>query len=203
MALAGKNALVKTTGTAVAFVTESTTTSDNLTYKILNTTKEIWCPFCTITVLDGGVPTVEDYILNRLAGTVEFQAAIVRVITLTGQFLPVTTVAHGFEFDYSISADNADSTEFGNQWIRRTQTLKDFSSSISRFENMDYMFHDKLVAEESLVLEFFEDSAGPADIRARVLIATEEDSAAVDGLVEASLDFEGSGDAEGRVVTIL
>lgn len=203
MALAGKNALVKATGAAVSFTAEATNTSDNLNYQITDSTKEVWCAFCTITVLDGGVPTVEAFTLNRLTGTVTFGAAVARVITVTGQFLPLATVAQAFDFTYSIEADNADTTEFTNQYIQRTQTLKDFSASLTRFENIDKVFFDRLTAGDSMVLEFFEDFTGTADLRARVLIASEEGSGAVDGVVEGSLDFEGSGDDDGRVVTLL
>lgn len=203
MALAGKNALVKATGAAVGFTAEATNTSDNQNYQIADATKQVWCAFCTITVLDGGIPTSESFTLNRLTGTVTFGSASVRTITVTGSFLPLATVAQAFDFTYSISADNADTTEFTNQYIQRTQTVKDFSASLTRFENIDKVFFDRLNAGDSIVLEFFEDFTGTADLRARVLISTEEGSAAVDGVVEGSLDFEGSGDADGRVVALL
>lgn len=202
MAIAGKKARLKISGTAIVFTDEATTTSDNLTYQITNAVKRVWDRTVTIVVEDGGVPTVEVYTINRLTGTVTFGSAVVRTITVTGSYLPMAVAAECYDYNYSIEADNQDSTQFGDTFIHRVQGLLDVSGSISRFYAIDDVFIDKILAGEIFVIEFYTDFSQAADILVWAILASDEDSASVDGLVEEGLEFEGTADANGRVVSI-
>lgn len=202
MATAGKRGQVKAVGTAVAFVDEATTATGNISYQITDTTKRIWARFITIVVEDGGVPTVEAYTVNRLTGTVTFGSAVVRVITVTGSYLPVVTIGCATEYSWTLSASNEDSTCFAAEWIDRTQTLLDFGASLGKFYDINNYFWGKLTADTDLVLEFYTEYTASPNLRAWVKIASDDISNAVDGLSEESLDFEGTQDADRRVISM-
>lgn len=201
MALAGKKAKILAYSAAVSMTAEATTATGDTVYQITDTTKRILCKTCTITVKDGGSPTVETYTLDRLTGRVTFGSAVVRVITIDGFYLPVTTVANAYEYTWTCSADNADDTTFEASFIDRKQTIKDFAASISQFYDVSNYFYDLLQGDGQFVLEFYSVGTSSPDVRAWAKIASDEISGAVDGLVEESLDFEGTNDADNRAVS--
>jgi len=201
MALAGKKAKILAYSDKVSMTAEATTTSDNITYQITNAIKRILSRDDTITVKDGGTPTVESYTLDRLTGRVTFGSAVVRTITIDGYYLPVSTVANAYEYSWSGSGDNAESTTFEKEFIDRQQTLKDFESSISQFYEVSNYFYGLLNGDGQFVLEFYSVGTSSPDVRAWAKIASDEVSASVDGLVEESLDFEGTVDADKRSVS--
>jgi hypothetical protein len=200
-ATAGKLGKVSVVGTGVAFTDEATTTSDNKTYQITNAAKQIWSRFGTILVEDSAIPTVEAYTVNRLNGSVTFGTAVARVITITGTYLPITTLAYAKEYSFTISGDNQDITVFMGAWIDRIQGLKDFSASCGKFYEITNYFWGKLTADTDLCLEFYHDNAADPDIRAWVKIAGDDFSNSVDGVSEESVDFEGTLDADKRCVS--
>lgn len=201
MARAGKRAKILIYSDGVSFTDEATTTSDNKSYQITNALKRIWCKDCAIVVENGGVPTVEAYTLDRLSGKVTFATATSRTITVTGQYLPATTLGCAYEYTWTCSGDNLDNTCFEKEFIARQQGLKDFTASLSRFYEETNMFYNILDGDLQLALEFYSDASLSPDVRAWVKIATNEDSASVDGLVEESIDFEGVHDSDGRSVS--
>lgn len=198
--IAGKKAKVLAYGSSIPFVDEATTTSDNMCYQITDTIKRVWCRNCTITVKDGGSPTAESFTVDRLTGRVMFATSAARTITVSGEYLPTHTVGEAFEYTFTLSADNADSTVFGEEFINRTQALKDFSASITQFYGDDYFF-DKWRLDGEYVLEFYADGTTNPIVRAWTKISSDEPSAAVDALVEESIDFEGTTDADARAVS--
>lgn len=279
MAKAGKRAQIKISGEPVVFTDEATTTSDNTTYRITNQTKTPWCRVCTITVEDGGVPTAESFTLNRLTGEVTFTSSAVRTITVTGSYLPTTTVAEANEFSYSIEGNNEDVTFFTKDYMLRKQALKDFTGSFSQWsatdrtafnallgaddvvgeavgtgdgldttfnldnfpivpnsetiyldgvpqsEGTNYTINDttglitftvapangvvitadyQFFTDEEInfVIEFWHDFADDWDLRAWAVIASDELSAPVDGIIDQAVDFEGNADNDKRVVSM-
>lgn len=202
MATAGKRGQVKAVGAALPFTTEATTATGNISYQITDATKRIWHRTATITVLDGGVPTVEAYTLNRLTGTVTFGSAAARVITLTGQYLPTVTIGCATEYSWTLTADNQDSTCFATEWIDRTQALLDFAASLSKFFDINTYFWETLDGDLDLVLEFYIEYTSTPNIRAWAKVSSDDISNAVDGLSEESVDFEGVHDADRRVISM-
>lgn len=201
MALAAKNATIKAFTGAVAFVDEATTTSDNTNYQITNTSKRVWGKTSTITVEDAGVPTIESYTLDRLSGTITFTGAAARTITVTGEYLALSAIGSAYEYEYTLSADNAESTAFTNSYVAREQTIKTIEASLSKFYDISHFFIDKWENDTDFVLEFYSVSTSDPDIRAWVKISSDNPSAAVDGLVEESIDFEGTTDDDGNCVS--
>lgn len=201
MATAGRKAQVKVSGTAVSFTDEATTSSDDQTYQITATTKRVWDRTVTITVEEDGVATEESYTVNRLTGAITFDSvdALRGDVTVTGSYLPLSVVGEAFEYSWSGEGDNQDKTAFGDDYIKRIQGLKDFTSSLSKFY-VDSTFVDHLTDGAVVVLEFYVDSSSAYDVRAWAICSSNEISASVDGLVEESIEFEGTGDADRRVI---
>jgi hypothetical protein len=202
MAKAGYVCSLKVTGEPITLLDEAASTSDDQTYTITDALKRVLDPDADITVEDGGVTVTSGYTINRLKGTVTFDTVSAgRVITLSGKYLPVMEVAEASEFSYSLEADNQTKPTFNNMWQKRIQGLLDFSAELTQWYVTNFtVFNDALQDGRILLVEFSID--GEVDIRAWALPASDEVSASVDGVVEESLELEGTQDKEGRTVAI-
>lgn len=205
MARAGKNSNLYVPSELVSFTNEETSSVDNITYQIDDIQKRVWCRFCDITVLDGGIPTTESFTLNRLVGKVIFDTADTRDITVTGQYYPMIQLLQAFEFDLSLTADNQEVPVFTEGWQRRIQGLKDISGSLSRYFIADGLISGVIDNDEDFVIRFYSkyDLASPEDFDfiAWVKVDGLAIASAVDGVVDEDIDFEGTHDADGRVVS--
>ena len=159
MALQGFKALVKAESSQIGFTAEATTTSDNQTYTITDTAKDIWAFNSTITVLDSAVPTVEDFSVNRLNGTVTFGSVDGgRVITLTGTYVTLTDVAEAKEFSFDGETDMADNTVFQDSDRGFQPTLVMATATLGKFYSIDNFFMDMLLDGTTKVIELYADS---------------------------------------------
>lgn len=207
---AGKLALVKVTGTPTAFTAEAAAnTGDNQIYRITNTAKRVWDRTATITVKVGGVATGETYTLDRLRGRVTFATVDAGrgAVTLDGTYLPVSTAARAKGFSWTITAQNLDDSDFAavqaNGGMRtRVQGLQDVSGSIDRRWTIDTYFADALLAGSPVVIEFFLDYTGQADLICWALLNKSQVQSAVDGLAEENIEFQGTADADERAVSL-
>lgn len=199
--IAGKSASLFATGTALSFTTEATTASGNISYQITDTVKRVWDRTATISVFDGGVPTVESYTVNRLNGTITFTGAVARVITVTGSYLPLTEMAQAKDCSYTISANNEDISAFGVEYIVRKQALLDFSVSLTQLY-VDETYTEYLTTGAPIVLEISSNSSSTFDVRAWVLPSSDDVSSSVDGIVEEGMEFEGTTDSDLRCLTL-
>lgn len=205
MAIAGRRALVKVSGTAVAFTDEATTNvgGDLKTYQINATAKRVWDRTAAVTVKKNTVVQATTlYTVNRLTGTIVFNNVILitDTVTVSGQYLPMTTAAEAKEYAYNLQAQNQDDTEFSDTFITRKQGLKTITGSLSKWY-VDGTFEGYLNNETPKVLELYSDSSGAFDVKAWVLLSKEGISAVVSGLVEESVDFEGITDIDGRTIS--
>lgn len=201
MAFPGKKVMIKITSDSIFVEGEDFITSDDMVYRIQDSDKEIWDAFEDITVYDNGVAVDEtEYELNRLKGMIIFETAESRVITADLHYLPTEVVGEAFEFSYSLEAENADSTTFGNDFVSRKQTLKEVNGNLSKFTELDGMFFDLLNNEIVAVIEFYYHEGIHYDTRVRCLLSSKEVSATVEDLVESEIEFESVTDNEGRSV---
>ena len=201
MALAGKNAKVAAYSNPIAMTEEATTTTDDIRYQITDTNKRVLCPYCDVTVLDGGIATTEDYTFDRLSGNVTFLVAASRDITITGQYLTYSDIACAYEYEFAITSNNTEANCFTEQYVKREQTLLDFSSSLTKFYNVSNYFIEILDQDIDLLLEFYSDYNNDPELRAWVKISSDSISASVDGLVEETIDFEGWNDIDKHCVS--
>jgi hypothetical protein len=199
MAYAGRKCKVRVTGSPLTLTDEATTTSDSLTFQITDENKRILAPDSEITVKDNGVAVTSGYTINRLDGSVKFDATKTGPVTISGSYLPALDVAEAYEFSYSIEADNLDATRFQDEYVRRKQGQIDFSSELSAWHDVNVdVFTDALLNNKIMVLEFYVNNS--LDLRAWVLTASDEIESAADSLVEEGIEFEGTTDKEGRAV---
>lgn len=96
----------------------------------------------------------------------------------------------------SIEGDNQDITTFGSDFVKRIQGLKDASYSLSGFRSTgdntgQEAVLDALLADTVLYVKFLGD--GTAGFKQEVKVSSFEESSSVDGVVEVSIELEGSG----------
>lgn len=208
MALAGKRARLLGSGDSLAFTEESFSTEDDQTYIIDDQDKRVWDREQEITVYEDGVETTEDYELNRLTGQIIFETEdnTRGEITADGSYLAMATIAQANEYDYTLEADNAERNAFGDDYVKREQTLLDFTGSLERWHEPDDYFVDFLLDGQPLVIEFysyFEEQGSEnniLDLVAWCLLDSDGIAAVIDGLVEEDVSFEGTHDIDNRVV---
>ena len=204
MALAGKRANVKVSGDSVIFENESVLNLDDKNYQIEDVNKRVFDRKAEISVYVDEVITGESYSVNRLRGIIEFddEDSERGEVTLDGEYLPMSKAGGANEYDYTIEADNLEATEFQSDWITRVQGLLDISGSLSIWYDLDDYFADALMDESVVVIEFYSSDNVEPDLKCWAVLDSDEMSVAVDGLVEQSVDFEGTSDIDKRVVSI-
>lgn len=198
-AVTGKSVRLKASGEAVSFTDEATTSSDNLVYLVTDAAKRVWGAGATITVEDAGVlVAASNYTVNRLAGTITFGGAAARTITVTGEYLPMTTVAEAKDFSFTTTAQNEPDTVFGDTDVTRIQVGKDVTGSIGRWQSVDTTFEDMLADDAAGVLELSIDGGTSVVFRARVRASSTSTTGAPRTLLEEGASFEGVADVDGR-----
>lgn len=190
MALQGYKALVKAESSQIAFTDEATTTSDNITYQITDTAKRIWGFDSTIIVEDAAVPTTEDYTINRFNGTITFDSEDGgRVITVTGDYVLLTTVAEAKEWSFDGVMELPDSTVFQDTERGFTPALLTATATIGKFYSVDNYFIDMLFDGTTKVIELYPDSTGDPFI-VYGLVASDSITTAIEALIEESINIQ-------------
>lgn len=213
MATAGYKAQVNVSGDPVAFTEETTTANDSLTeFQITDASKRVWDRKGAVTVeqsTNGGTswnevdPTA--LVVNRLTGTVIFQTARDEgtSVRVSGSYLPMSKAAEAYEYEYTIEADNIDRMAFGSAYQQRSQGLLDISGSVERWYPSGSLFSDAVRNRQVMVVELYSDSSKTdPDVKAWSLISSNEASAETSGLVEESVEFEGTTDQDGRMIAL-
>ncbi len=213
MAIPGRKAQLRVSGPPVPFSGEATTANGARTqYQITDPSRRVLDQATAVTVSSSatGAPPytlvpAASYTVNRLSGTVTFaaaQAAGTSVI-VGGGFLPLAVAAEAKEFSYTLSSANLEAPRFGDGFLQRLPGLKDATGSLSMWTTADRTFEESLVDDTPLVLDMYSDaSAVTPDLRAWVRVSKNEMKAAIDGLIETSVEWEGAPDADGRSVSV-
>lgn len=197
MAIPGYLVDIKLPGSAIAFTTEAMTNVSGNTWQITNAAKRVWAPTATITASTGTILSVD-----RLFGTITFTGSVASP-TVTGQYLPMTSIAQARSYTRSLRATNQDSTIFiagaaATAYRSRQQTVLDCAATFDRFYG-DSFFSDALDADDQIVAQFFTDySASEAEGAMWARIVDINTSAQWDSLVVESISVEGTTDNDGR-----
>jgi len=191
MALQGYRATIKEQSSSVPFTDEATTTSDNITYQITDTNKKIWAYDSTIVVEDATIPTTESYTLNRLDGSVTFESADAgRVITVTGDYVLLTTVAEAREYSFEAERETLDATFFQDASRQHKVGLLSASATIGKFYTTDNYFIEMLLNGTTKVVEFYADATTDADFRVFANVSSDTVSSAVESLTDESISLQ-------------
>jgi hypothetical protein len=189
----GKKALVKVGGAPTAMLDEPTTNvgGDNKTYQITNTSKQILDKDTPITVEVDGIAVSSGFVVDTLSGTVVFDAAAVRTVAVSGDYIPTSAAAECKEWSLNISGESIDTTKFQDDWNTRIQGLKSAEGSLSRWLTTDRYFYNALISGAPIIVELYpQDSLRPDRLWA--IINSDEMSAAIDGANEEAVSFESS-----------
>lgn len=144
------------------------------------------------------------YSLNRLTGKVTYSTAVSRTIYVSGSYLPLTAVAESNEFNLSIEANNEDTTVFvsgGANYVKRTQALKDVTGSLSGFY-FDTTYIDYITNDTTIVIEIMLNGTD-VDFRIWAKLSNIDESGAVDGVIEESIDYEGVNDSDNNAIAVI
>lgn len=182
MELQGYNTQIKISGAATPMTGEVTSTSDNTAYQITAATKRVLDRDTAPTVLDGGSATAETYTVDYLSGTITFESADAgRVITVTGNYLPMTVAAYANQASIAYACDSKEANTFGTAYKKRLPTLKFASGSLSQFDVTDTTYSDALLAGTPIVVEYRAISTDDPN-RVWALLEKSEVQSAIDGI---------------------
>lgn len=207
---AGRFALVKIGGTPTSFTAEAVTVlTTNKKYQITSATKRVWSPTATITVLAAAVavdPVADPYVINRLTGVITFDNISARgTVTVTGTYLPMTTIAKSKSVMYEIDNAVLDDTTFDSAgWTENIYGILSARVTLGRNWESVYgtILRDHMVAGDLIVIQIFSKSTVAADILVWCRATKETQEAAVTSIISDSLEFVGTPDADERVVSI-
>ena len=153
-----------------------------------------WDPTYPVLVEVDGDPVSTGFTLEHAGGYIVFNSALDAgdEVTVSGKAL--TLIQAGGFFNWSIDTDSedADATTFKSQgWKEFARTLKGWSGSAEAYWG-DTQFYDSL--GETVVVKLYID-AGPAQdcLEGFAIINGEGIENPVDGLVQESIDFTGTG----------
>lgn len=113
--VAGYAATLKQQGTPVVMTAEAMSLVSGKTYQVTAAAKRVIDYFSTVTVLDNAVDHTADVVsIDYLFGKVTFAAAYTPTgpITITGKYVPMSTIAKGRSFNLNMTAAELDKTVY-------------------------------------------------------------------------------------------
>lgn len=207
--VAGRFALVKMSGDAVAMTAEAMVTTDDQTYQVVDTLKTVWDPATAITVKVDGVEVdaeADPYQVNRLTGQVVFETvdALRGAITVDGDYRPLAVVAKVKSYTHTFAAPALDDTTFDSDWRESIPNIVDFSATLGRnVQAGSTTFLDAIANGTQVVMEFWDDRRTNYGVRAWGFITKDDSTAATDAVVGASMEFHATQDADKRVASVV
>ncbi len=191
MAQAGYKAKVLAQSSGVAFTTEATTTSDNITYTLTDAAKRLFKFGASVVVYDSAVITTESYKVLGLSGQIVFETATPRVITVSGTYVLTTEVATANAFTVVSTTEVIETTPFSeNGYKEFTPTLNTSNVDITRWYASDDFFIDSILNKEVKILELYMDRTTNTPLLAYGLLTTDTTESSVEGAVSESLNYQ-------------
>lgn len=194
---AGYVAKLKKQGTPTAMTTEAMSLVSGKTYKIDDAAKEIWDHTAAFTVFDNAVDeTANVETFNYLFGEVTFLAAYTpnTPITITGTYLPMTTLGAANAFTLTQTAETIESSDFAtvqanNGFRTFQQGLKTVSLDLSSFYAVASGFRALLQGRTETLIEVDPDGNGKSVARGFFKAVSESQSGDVGALEDESTTF--------------
>lgn len=209
--VAGRFALVKMAGDAVAMTDEAMETTLGKVYQIVDTLKTVWDPSSAITVKIDGVtasPTGGDpFTINRLTGQVIFDTLNLSrdPVTVSGNYRPLSVVAKAKSYTHTFSSPAIDDTTFDSDgWRENIPNIVDFSASLGRnVQEASTTFFDAIANGTLMLLEFWDDRRANFAVRAWGFITKDDSTASTDSVIGATMEFRATQDADKRVASVV
>ena len=185
MAQPGFNCSIKVQSSAVTMTAEATTTSDNITYQISDSSKRIIDLNTPVSISGAGT---DPYVINYLTGEVVFKTADTRTIAVTGKYVSPIEVVSAKEYNVTFTGEALDQTEFGTRFKEFVQGLISGTASLSRYFVADDTFIDMLLNSEYKIFEFYVNDT--EKVSAFALITNDAITTNTGGLVEESINLQ-------------
>ena len=189
MALRGYLAKVKAESSALAFTDEATTTSDNLTYIITDANKRVWAYNSTVVVKVDAVAVTTGFTLKPLTGEVVFDTSQVgSTITITGEYVTLTTLAEAKSFSFAGSSDALDQTKFEDTYRSFQAGLRTATAEIGEWYLVADIFYPLLVSGDVKVIEYYVDATNV--IRFYAFVISNQINAPLEGLIDQAISLQ-------------
>lgn len=193
----GYNAVIKKTGSPIAFTGEAMSNTTGQTYKIDNAAKNIWDIATPVVVYDVGTDvTASVTSINFLFGEVTFDAAytVTGPITVDGASLPNSQLCSITDFSLTQQANMNDTTDFctaqsNNGHKTYTPGLKTVSFSPNGFHAASNTFFTSIENRERVVIEINPDGSGLSSCRGFFIPTTKDQSGNVGDLEKISVTY--------------
>lgn len=201
MPLAGRNANIKITSiTGTASTDQAATRSTgagtaNGKVQINSTTRRYWNPDSTPTLyLNSTLVPASNYNINYLTGTFEWLSGdpAAGTYTIDTEWLTVSSVAGGREWQLNVEQDAFDVTEFGSSgWREFMPNMAGATVALTRFWN-DETFVDYLVAgNPRFAVELQVSQANPTwRYFGFARVANDQVTAGVDAIIGEQVNFQ-------------
>jgi len=209
MGLASFRTKVKLSGTATAMTSQAMSTHSTVanTYRINSTARRVWNPAASLTFYENsgttGVAAVsagDISNINRLFGTVTFATTKAGNVSVSGQYLPLASLAGANNYTLNITREQLDDTAFESTGLRsRTSGLLDAALSVSRWDNVDLNIHTALSNDTRVVLEVAPGGSTVTVARGFFKVESEGHSGDVGSLESAEGSFVLDGSSEGAI----
>ena len=163
-------------------------------YQVTDPNCRYWDPDSPITVKKNGTAITTGFTLEYAGGFVVFDAALGPSDTVTVSGKALTLIQAGGFFNWSVDGDaeDAEKTTFASEgWKEFQRTLIGWSGSAEAYWG-DTQFFDSL--GQRVVVKLYTD-AGPAQdcLEGFAIINGDGIENPVDGLIQESIDFQGTG----------
>lgn len=179
---------VNLSGTATAMTSQAMSTHSTVanTYRINSTARRVWNRTASFTFYKNSgsstvaaIPAGQIESVDYLFGKVVFNTTQPGNIGVSGQYLPLTSVPGGHAYNLNVTRESIDNTDYTSSgWRSRIQSFTDVSLTISRWDNVDLNFYNKLVSGDPVVVEVR--PGGDADMVYRGFFVVESEDRAGD-----------------------
>lgn len=194
---AGYVASIKSSGTSTTVADAAMSLVSGKTYKITDSTKNVWDWREAITVSDGGTPVAADqFTVNWLFGQITFGASytVTGAITVDVNYLPVSEVTKANSFTLTQTAQTVDRTDYatahGNNGYRVFGPgLRTISLELGGFYDSTDHVWEILEARDNIVIEINPDGSGLSLARGVFKLVTRNQSGDVGALEEQTRTF--------------
>lgn len=194
---AGYQVDIKKSGSATGFTTEACTLVSGKTYKITDTTKNVWDRTASFTIFDGGVDKTAfvesiDYLMGRVTFLSSY--TVTGAVTVTGSSLAMTVLASYRNFTLTQTLDPIDNTDIptaqANSGHRTFSAgLKTVSMEVSGVYASSNAYRTALVARTEVIIEINPNGSGDSIARGFFKYVGTGQSGNVGALEEETVSF--------------
>ena len=203
MAIPGKYALVyvQNDDAPIEANDEPMSTTDNLVFSIDDRNKRHWSRDFPVVVEEESSPGVWDvvdvgrYRVQHAGGRIHFHETQPLDVRVSMYYVTVSVAAGANDYSVTIGSEMIDTTEFASGgWRERMAGLVDATGSIGGFYLVNNFYQDRILQQESLVLEFYADQRETEVLSFYAYLESKELAAAVEGAVGTSISWQSDGD---------